>query len=211
MLQIILSFLLGFNPVESAPANLKDMQAYGGPDSTWVNMATLSKDFIMDIRYATTNNFMEKKIYDCGECWLKREVAMALLKAQKEMKPKGYRFKFFDCYRPRPYQQRLWDVVPDQRYVAPPAKGSMHSRGVAVDLTLCDSNGKELNMGTKFDFFGKEAYPTYTNLPKDVLHNRAALKGAMEKAGFRVAKTEWWHYSYTKKTYPLADWVWKCK
>jgi D-alanyl-D-alanine dipeptidase len=118
--------------------------------------------------------------------------------------------KVFDCYRPGPYQQRLWDKVPNPDYVTPPAKGSMHSRGAAVDLTIVDSTGKELNMGTEFDFFGVEAHTDNLNLPAEVLKNRQILRDAMEAAGFGGIRTEWWHFSYRQKQFPLSDYVWPC-
>ncbi len=118
--------------------------------------------------------------------------------------------KMFDCYRPRPYQQRLWDKVPNPDYVTPPAKGSMHSRGAAVDLTIVDAQGKELDMGTPYDFFGKEAHYDYTQLPAAVLANRRLLRQTMEAVGFRGIRTEWWHFSYQGKNYELSDYVWPC-
>jgi D-alanyl-D-alanine dipeptidase len=86
----------------------------------------------------------------------------------------------------------------------------MHSRGAAVDLTVVDATGKELNMGTEFDFFGVEAHTDNLNLPAEVLKNRQILREAMEAAGFRGIRTEWWHFSYQKKQYPLSDYVWPC-
>ncbi len=164
----------------------------------------------IDLRYATKNNFTNKKIYDCARCYLRPEAAENLIKAQEELQKKyGYRFKLFDCFRPRPYQQRLWDIVPDADYVTPPAKGSMHSKGLAVDLTLLDKNGKELDMGTPFDFFGEEAHYSYPH-SDDIKRNRWILKSTLEKYGFGGIRTEWWHFSYRKATYPLDEWVWQC-
>ncbi|MCZ2102268.1 MAG: D-alanyl-D-alanine dipeptidase [Chitinophagales bacterium] len=164
----------------------------------------------LDLRYATNNNFTHKKIYDCGRCYLRPEAAENLLKAQQELKEKfGYSFKIFDCFRPKAYQQRLWDIVPDADYVTPPAKGSMHSRGLAVDLTLIDEHGKELDMGTPFDYFGEEAHYSYDH-PEAVKRNRWILKSTMERYGFGGIRTEWWHFSYRKATYPLDEWVWEC-
>ena len=150
-------------------------------------------------------------MYNCGKCFLRPEVAEAIVKAQKKLEKKGYGLKMFDCYRPRPFQQRLWDKVPDDRYVTNPKKGSMHNRGAAVDLTLVDKNGKELDMGTPFDFFGEKAYQTCTDLPKNVLENRKLLNTTLESVGFKTIRTEWWHFSYTKKKYALSDWLWDCK
>lgn len=186
-------------------------QPVGTGDTAWVNIASLDADILIDMRYATTNNFVKAKMYDCGQCYLRDRVAKALLRAEAELKQKGMHFKMFDCYRPKPYQQRLWDKVPDARYVTPPAKGSMHGRGAAVDLTIVDAQGNELDMGTPFDFFGEEAYHDYTQHSPTVRENRALLLGLMEKHGFEPTRTEWWHYSYPKGTYPLSSWLWPCE
>jgi D-alanyl-D-alanine dipeptidase len=166
----------------------------------------------LDIRYATANNFTGEPIYDCAACLLRPEAAKALVKAHRELQAKGYGgLKLFDCYRPRPYQQRLWDKVPNPNYVTPPAKGSMHSRGLAVDLTVVDKIGNELDMGTAYDFFGKEAHTDYLQLPAAVLKNRQLLQKVMEEAGFGGIRTEWWHFSYRKANYPLSDYLWNCE
>lgn len=178
--------------------------------SDWQEL-TEKEGYQVDIRYATTNNFTKRKIYDCGRCFLRPEAAQKLDKIRQELEQKhGVGIKLFDCFRPRPYQQRLWDIVPDPDYVTPPQKGSMHSRGLAVDLTLTDEAGSELDMGTPFDFFGEEAHHAYTKLPDQVLKNRELLKNVMEKHGFRAITTEWWHYSLNI-SYPLDSWLWPCE
>ncbi len=178
--------------------------------SRWYNILDLDPSIQIDIRYATENNFVGEIMYDCGECFLRPEVAKAIVKINKDVKEKGMGgIKIFDCYRPRPYQQRLWDRVPDQRFVSPPSKGSMHTRGAAVDLTLLDKEGNELDMGTDFDSFEKEAYHNFPHEPH-ILKNRSLLKSMMYKRGFKHISTEWWHYSYTLQNYSLSDWVWEC-
>lgn len=178
--------------------------------SDWQEL-TENEGYQVDIRYATKNNFTKQKIYDCGRCFLRPEAAQKLDNIRQELEEEyGYGIKLFDCFRPRPYQQKLWDIVPDPDYVTPPQKGSMHSRGLAVDLTLTDQDGRELDMGTPFDFFGKEAHHAYTDLPDQVLKNRALLKNVMEKYGFRAITTEWWHYSLNI-SYPLDNWLWPCE
>lgn len=172
----------------------------------------LDASILLDIRYATANNFTKAKIYDCPACLLRPAAAAALVKVHKSLKIKGYGgLKMFDCYRPRPYQQRLWDKVPNANYVTPPAKGSMHSRGAAVDLTIVDRNGKELDMGTPYDFFGRAAHTDYTQLPVAVLANRRLLQKEMEAAGFAGIRTEWWHFSFRKGNYALSDFLWQCE
>ncbi len=175
------------------------------------DVAALDPSIRLDIRYATADNFTKSKIYDCPRCLLRPEAADAIVKAHKSLKPKGLGLKMYDCYRPRPYQQRLWDKVPNPDYVTPPAKGSMHSRGAAVDLTIVDSKGNELDMGTPYDFFGREAHTDHFDLPKKVLENRRLLRETLEAVGFKGIRTEWWHYSYQGKNWPLSDYVWPCE
>jgi D-alanyl-D-alanine dipeptidase len=172
---------------------------------------TTEQGILLDIKYATKDNFTKKVIYPCGRCYLRPDVAQKIEAAHQWLQNEHKKgLKMFDCYRPRPAQQRLWDVVPNPDYVTPPAKGSMHNRGLAVDLTLVDQNGKELNMGTPYDFFGKEAHTDNTNLPAAVLENRRLLKQAMTAQGFSGIRTEWWHFSINDSA-PLSDWEWPCK
>jgi D-alanyl-D-alanine dipeptidase len=177
----------------------------------WAEITRLDPTIRLDLRYATDNNFVKEKMYDCPRCFLRPDVAKALVKAHKQLKKRGLGLKMYDCYRPRPIQWKLWNKVPDERYVADPRKGSMHNRGMAADLTIVDSEGRELDMGTDFDFFGKEAYHEFTGHPKQVLDNRQLLLETMEEHNFRPTTTEWWHYSYKPKTFPIDDWVWKCE
>ncbi len=164
----------------------------------------------IDIRYATKNNFTKKQIYPCGKCYLRPDAAQAIEKAHQILKAKHYYgLKVFDCYRPRPAQQRLWDVVPNPDYVTPPAKGSMHNRGLAVDLTIVDAKGKDLEMGTPYDFFGKEAHTDNLSLPANVLRNRQLLTSVLKEVGFSGIRTEWWHFSFDSNG-ALSDWEWPC-
>jgi zinc D-Ala-D-Ala dipeptidase len=179
-------------------------------ENGFVEIIKLDPTIKIDIKYATEDNFVKEKMYNCGRCFLRPEVAQAIVKAHKQLQTKGLGIKIFDGYRPRPFQQRLWNKVPDDRYVTNPKKGSMHNRGAAVDLTIVNKNGMELDMGTPFDFFGEKAYHTYTDLPKQVLENRKLLKTTLASFGFKHIRTEWWHYSYTLKQYALSDWLWDC-
>lgn len=176
----------------------------------WIELSTLDKSFVYEMRYATTNNFVQKKMYPCTKCFVRPEVAHALVSIQKELKKRNFKLKIFDCYRPGSVQKKLWKIKPDHRYVADPKKGSMHNRGLAVDVTIVDENGNELDMGTPFDYFGKKAYHNYKQLPDTVLKNRMFLKKLMQKYDMMPITSEWWHYSYRKKTYPVEDWIWTC-
>lgn len=171
-----------------------------------------SLGILLDIRYATENNFTKQKIYDCPRCFFRKEVGEKILAIHQDLKERyGFGIKLFDCYRPSEYQKKLWEIVPDENYVTHPSKGSVHSRGMAVDLTIVDKNGKELNMGTSFDFFGKEAHSDNQDLPDNVLKNRQLLKKIMEIYGFKGIRTEWWHYSYRSLKGGLEKWTWDCE
>ena len=178
----------------------------------FVLLRSLSNDFVFDMKYATSDNFLKQAVYDCGECYLRKSTAKALVKANEEFKSLGYRIKLFDCYRPLSVQKKMWKILPGTHYVANPAKGSKHNRGAAVDLTLVDAQGKELDMGTPFDFFGKKAHQTCTTLPKKVLENRKLLKGVLNKYNFKSIFSEWWHYEYRPEMQSkVENFQWQCK
>ena len=126
-------------------------------DSTFVNLKDYSWDFVYDMKYATDDNFLKAKVYDCAECYLRLKTVKALIKANAKFIKKGYKIKLYDCYRPLDIQKKMWAIVSNPIYVANPSKGSIHNRGGAVDISLVDKNGVELNMGTSFDYFGIEA------------------------------------------------------
>jgi len=119
-------------PVEVPPPPPPPAPVFDYDTSQWTEMVRLDSTIRLDLRYATDNNFMKQVIYDCGRCFYRPEVARALLKVHQDLKPQGLGLKMYDCYRPGPYQQRLWDVLPDARYVANPKRGSLHSRGAAT-------------------------------------------------------------------------------
>lgn len=180
-------------------------------DTTFVRLADYSDGFAYDLRYATENNFLKAKVYDCAECYTRVKTAKALIKANKALKEKGYRIKFFDCYRPNSVQYKMWKIVPNPQYVANPVKGSIHNKGGAVDITLETLQGKELDMGTDFDYFGKRAYHDNLDLPQEVLTNRKILKETMEAHGFWSIRTEWWHYNLsTASNDKVANFKWDC-
>ena len=180
-------------------------------DTTFVHLADYSDAFSYELRYATENNFLKTKVYECAECYTRAKTAKALLAANAELTQKGYRIKFFDCYRPNSVQYLMWDIFPNPQYVADPDKGSIHNKGGAVDITLETLDGQELDMGTDFDFFGKEAHHDYTQLPQQVLKNRALLKETMEAHGFWSIRTEWWHYNLAAASNdPVANFKWDC-
>ena len=199
------SKLISFYPTVAADTALIDLALLRGAfrSSDRDNVP----DFVFDIKYATKNNFMHEQLYDCDKCLLRKQVAMAFLKARDLFSRDGYRIKIFDCYRPLSIQKKMWEKIKDVRYVANPSTrfGSAHNRGMAIDITLIDRQGRELNMGTKFDFFGLEAHHNFKNFPQEVLKNRRYLKATMKKAGFQPIPSEWWHYSYKNREFDVSD------
>jgi D-alanyl-D-alanine dipeptidase len=159
-----------------------------------VDVARLVPAVVIDMRYATADNFTGKAVYDCSRCFLTSNTAKKLALAQTELQKRGLGLKVWDCYRPLSVQRTFWSLVPDERYVADPRKGSRHNRGASVDVTLVDADGKELPMPTAFDDFTTRASHNFSDLPANVLENRAILVKAMKGAGFQPMATEWWHY-----------------
>lgn len=160
-----------------------------------VNLNKYLKPLITDWKYATKNNFTKQVLYKEPAAYMRLEAAIALQHVQKELKLKGLGLKIFDAYRPYTITKKMWEIVPDERYAANPAKGSGHNRGAAVDLTLIDlKTGKELSMPTPYDDFTEKAHHNYLHLDSTIIKNRQLLKDVMMKHGFVPLDTEWWHY-----------------
>lgn len=180
-------------------------------DTTFVDVKEYSDSFILDLKYATDDNFLKEKMYECGTCFLRAKTLKNLIEASKDFQKKGYKIKLFDCYRPLQVQRKMWALVPNPEYVANPTKGSIHNRGGAVDITLVDETGKELDMGSAFDFFGKESSHFYKNLSKEVLKNRKLLKKIMLRHNFESFDSEWWHYNLKgSRKDKISNFIWEC-
>jgi D-alanyl-D-alanine dipeptidase len=171
-----------------------------------VDVQKLNPRIAIEIRYATTNNFMKKAVYPSARCLLQKPVAERLSRVQARLEKEGLGLKIFDAYRPLSAQWELWKIMPNPTFVADPRKGSKHNRGAAVDVTLVDSLGNELAMPTQYDEFVKAARSTYDKLPTPVLENRAKLHNAMKAEGFIPNPSEWWHFDDKDwKKYPVLD------
>lgn len=172
-----------------------------------VQATTVVTDLMEDLRYATEDNFLKKKVYpDTARCLLLPESAEKLKKAADVLRPQGYRLKVYDCYRPRAVQYEMWKIMPVPGYVADPRKGSNHNRGGAVDLTLVTLDGKEVEMPTAFDSFTEEAHHGYAGGTEASRKHREILREAMVGAGFSPNRMEWWHYDLPDaKTRPVLD------
>jgi D-alanyl-D-alanine dipeptidase len=179
----------------------------GSPDDPLVDITALDPTFVLDLRYATPDNFLKRRVYDRAVALLRKPVAERLARVQKRLAAKRLRLKIWDAYRPHSVQKEMWKIVPDERYVANPAKGSSHGRGAAVDVTLVDAQGNELDMGTAHDDFSPKAAPWSKAVSAAVRANRKILIDAMGTEGFLVVDTEWWHFSSPAddKLYKVLD------
>lgn len=162
-----------------------------------VNLSAANPRIILDIRYATSNNFLGLPVYSKPACYLHREVADALKEVEKELSLIQLGLKVFDGYRPLSVQQLMWDAIQDERYVSNPAKNKgRHTRGTAIDLMLVDCEGRELKMPTGFDDFTKRAHSDFLDVSEIEAYNRTLLKDVMMKHGFQGIRTEWWHFDF---------------
>ena len=172
-----------------------------------VNIQEVDSTLKVDLRYSSTNNFLHADVYgELNRCYLQKDAALMLAAAQKYLKEmsRGYDLLVFDGARPRSVQYQMWEIVKGtamQPYVANPATGSIHNYGAAVDLTIVDEKGNELDMGTPFDFFDALAQPRLEEqflkdgkLNEKQLANRKLLREVMTKAGFKIINNEWWHF-----------------
>lgn len=180
------------------------------PPNGWTELLP-SKHLELDLKYASKDNFTKSVIYDCGRCFLKEELTQSILTIAKTLNDSlGYGLKIYDCYRPLSAQKALWSIVPNPTYVTNPNKGSMHNRGSAIDLTIIDAKGKELDMGSPYDHFGIDSHTDNKNFSMQILKNRKLLFDIMKNNGWKGIRTEWWHFSKIKPYSGIADWNWEC-
>jgi len=150
---------------------------------------------VVELRYATEQNFLGKAVYPEGaRCLLLAGVAERLAQAALTLETQGFRLKAWDCYRPIHVQWAMWKLVPRRGYVADPHTGSNHNRGAAVDVTLATPAGEPVEMPTPFDTFGPAAHHGSGAGTPEARANRETLRQAMVQAGFRPNRMEWWHY-----------------
>ena len=163
-------------------------------------------DIETDIAYATANNFTGAPVYARAATYLHRDAADALAEAIRLAAVLGLRFRIFDALRPTEAQWALWSHTPDPEFLADPRRGSPHSRGVAVDLTLIDESGCDLNMGTGFDAFTPLSHHGNLEIEPDAQRNRHLLMGIMTTAGWDFYRNEWWHYQlFDSRQYDLIS------
>ena len=174
-----------------------------------VELVKLDPTIKLDIRYATTNNFLGTPVYTQARAFLQRPAAEALLRVHRELKAQGYGLIIHDGYRPWYVTKIFWDATPDDKkiFVADPAEGSRHNRECAVDLSLYDlKTGEEVKMPSGYDEMTDRAFADYTGGTADDRARRDLLRQAMEKQDFKVYDKEWWHFDYKDwKQYPILN------
>ena len=174
-----------------------------------VELKKIDTSIHLDIRYATSNNFVGKPVYKEARAFLQRPAAEALIKVNASLKPLGYGLVVFDGYRPWSVTKLFWEVTPadKKQFVADPAKGSKHNRGCAVDLSLYDlATGKEIEMTGLYDEMSERSYPNYAGGTEKQRTMRNLLRSKMEAEGFTVYEYEWWHFDYKDwKSYRITD------
>lgn len=168
-------------------------------EGDFVKVQAYIPDIVVELRYATNNNFTNQQIYDFTDAWLRYGTVKKLMLVQEELRQYGYRLKIWDGFRPPAAQFKLWEVCPDPTYVSNPNNGfSSHSRGNTVDVTLVYEDGTELSMPTGFDDFSKLADRDYTDCGAEAAANALLLEQVMEKYGFKPYYGEWWHFTDTQ-------------
>ena len=167
----------------------------------FVEPSKVDPTIILDIRYATTNNFTGQQVYPSARCYLRADIARRVVAAQADLRKRGLGLKLYDCYRPFSVQEVFWRLMPDETYVLRPVrkngvivKSSKHNRGAAVDLTLVDKDGRELPMPTAFDDFTEKAHRGNASASPEARRNSLVLERAMQAQGFEPYPSEWWHF-----------------
>lgn len=166
-----------------------------------VLLTDLDDSFVIDLKYATKDNFFKECFYPVKVCAIRRETGEKLVKAHQIFKEKGYTLKIWDAYRPLSIQRAFYEAYPGTIFVAKPPDPTVisnlrprHNNGMAVDITLVDNNGKELEMPSEFDDFSEKASPTYEHMTIEARKNIDYMKEVMISCGFRIHEGEWWHF-----------------
>jgi D-alanyl-D-alanine dipeptidase len=197
--ELRLEALAASPPPETGPFRLVDL----------VELTALEPAIRLDIRYATADNFLSTPVYPEARALLQRSAAEALVRAHRALKEKGYGLLVHDAYRPWWVTKLFWEATPkDKReFVADPEKGSRHNRGCAVDLTLYRlADGRAVEMPSLYDEMTERANPAYAGGPPEPRQRREVLRSAMEREGFTVFESEWWHFDYRDwRQYPILN------
>jgi D-alanyl-D-alanine dipeptidase len=206
---------LHITPVRPVPELLKEALAATPPKESgeflapdFVELTKLDPTIKLEIRYATTNNFLGTPFYSEARAFMQRPAAEAVVRANRKLRAQGYGLLIHDAYRPWYVTKVFWDATPDDKklFVADPSKGSRHNRGCAVDLTLYDlKTGQPIEMVSTYDETTDRAYPNYPGGTSLQRWHRDLLRSAMESEGFTVYEAEWWHFDYKDwQKYPIG-------
>jgi outer membrane protein assembly factor BamB len=198
--------VLALSAFLTIPVRAAESEEEPSPDD-FVEVVHLDPTIVIDLPYATENNFCKAILYPVERCFLRREVAERVAAAHRRLAADGLGLKIWDGYRPRSVQYKMWEASPLPGYVGDPKFGSKHNRGAAVDVTLVNlTTGEELEMPTPYDEFSPRAHSGYLKLTPEVAANRSRLQKAMREEGFMTIHSEWWHFDYRGwERFPLAD------
>lgn len=171
-----------------------------------VDVAQIDSTLVIDLKYAGADNFLKKSVYPVQKGILQLEVAKKLAEANNEFHKYGFTIKIWDAYRPLSVQKMMWEIMPNDDFIANPSHGSVHNRGAAVDVTLIDKQGKEIEMPSDFDDFTEKAFINYKGASAKAVQNREFLAKIMMNHGFTRLDSEWWHfYGPNAYDYPIVD------
>lgn len=166
-------------------------------DNRLIDLSAFIPGIVLDIRYATDNNFTGKAVYTQAKAWVRFPLAVALKEVQDELKKQGLGLLIYDAYRPYAATLAFYEIVRDTNFVAAPWRGSRHNRGAAVDVGLVElESGRIIEMPTLFDDFSERAHIDFMDLPDEVIANRARLVNLMSAHGFDAYPYEWWHFDF---------------
>jgi len=203
---MIILRLSGFLLFMLLPAAMLPAQPSEPVRHNLVDLQGLIPDLVVDMPYATPENFTGEILYPANRAFLVEPAAQALASAAELLRAQGYRLKILDAYRPLSVQRKLWEKNPDRNFVAHPKTGSRHNRGASVDLTLVTIEGDAVEMPGLYDEFGAKARAFNKNLPEPVKKNLHRLQQAMQASGFKLLASEWWHFDHPSwKDSPLLD------
>jgi len=178
-----------------APPAVRSPAPRSAPAADLVDVVARIPDAVVDLRYATPDNFMGLAVYPPdARCLLRAPVAERLARAADRLRARGFRLLLWDCFRPLAVQREMWRRFPRPGYVADPARGSNHNRGAAVDVALVAADGSAVALPTPFDTFGPLAHARADGVPEPARRHRELLREALTAEGFRVNRLEWWHF-----------------
>ena len=184
--------------IEEPVTTEKEQTVEEPADTDFVKITDYIPDIVIDLRYATTDNFTGTVIYDFKDAYLRYGTVKKLAVAQEKFKSMGYHIKIWDAYRPFAAQEKLWQVCPNPRYVANPANGmKAHNLGGTIDMTLVTFAGNEVEMPTAFDDFSLRADRDYSDVTETAAENARMMERVMTECGFYGYAGEWWDYSDT--------------